>query len=1076
MPASDPIAAYLQLANDLFEGRITETELASAATDLPSLDKNLLDQLAQSTESFSMTQPRYGWAISRVAQQAAVSQDNDLLLQSLAAWNLARACNQWSQPKRVQEAVTLARGGFGLLNEAGWLAACDWQENALAWTKPNFTEAVQALKDALHGLESRGLTQFMPECRLSLAYAQILIGEHAEAMRNIQLSEEVYGMRGDDINQARCWLNQASSLRRQDHFEEAHQKLEQALAVFERRNSITDQAKARYQMALGHLLQLDDLSQAVAQFKKAANLFESTELDLWEGMCINSLGSVYLFTGELTLADKYYQQAEEIFARHEILGLLADNFNDHGEVNILRGRSQASIEQYKQSIAINEKLGSHLSAAIVTTNLGKAYGQNGRYQDALFYLERAAEQLEVTHSHMRLGTCEKYMALLWSRLGQPAMAHKYLDRSAAHYEMAGQKALLADTSNYRASAFFQQGRHHQAIEALEQSLHIAESIGIRPQAALAKYLLGEALLQTDRRDEGLRHLEQARSDFADMGMTPELAACLISLGSYRVSNSEPERARSAFEEALQLSGKTLPEIDWRGNIELGHLAEPQGNIESAIEFYRLGMDAFGQIHHNFLQPALAGSYAQAPARTFDRVITVTSKADPASDTLRFIEQTKASTLLRSLAHGNSFLRDSTTQELDDLKAEIDLLRNELRTSFEGANTLQSALGSRKLREQLKNKIAQYDDSKASLERKGLPNGSPVLFPHVFNPDIFRTKATTLLAENWIALEYYITEGDLITVMVSPHECQVFSGVLSNRFWMALDACDQARRNARPPLQSDMEILGRHLIPASVMDTLTPDTVLLIAPHRRLHQVPWAALLPESATQPLVCLCTPCVVPSLQSLMLLWGRKESTQKKDRSNGLLVGLSSFQGRYDELPMVREEVSALASTAGADVQLFEEENATWENLMASRASEDWSRFAWLHVATHFSSDRHTGRVSRIALHGGDIWLDQLRDLSPLPELVSLSACNSNDSFLYEGDERLDLQTTCLIGGAQSVIGSAWALPDQSAAELTLLFYEHYLSGLSPANAVARAQRQFIENGRDLSTWASFHCAGIP
>ena len=137
-------------------------------------------------------------------------------------------------------------------------------------------------------------------------------------------------------------------------------------------------------------------------------------------MCSNNLGSIHLFTGELTLADKYYEEAEAVFTRHDIQGLLADNLNDHGEVNILRGKPRTSIEQFKQSVAINEKLDAQLSAAVGVTNLGKAYGQLGRYQDALHYLEQAIERLGSLNSHLRLGTCEKYAALIWSQLGQPA--------------------------------------------------------------------------------------------------------------------------------------------------------------------------------------------------------------------------------------------------------------------------------------------------------------------------------------------------------------------------------------------------------------------------------------------------------------------------------------------------------------------------------------------------------------------------------------------------------------------------------------------------------------------------------
>jgi hypothetical protein len=43
-------------------------------------------------------------------------------------------------------------------------------------------------------------------------------------------------------------------------------------------------------------------------------------------------------------------------------------------------------------------------------------------------------------------------------------------------------------------------------------------------------------------------------------------------------------------------------------------------------------------------------------------------------------------------------------------------------------------------------------------------------------------------------------------------------------------------------------------------------------------------------------------------------------------------------------------------------------------------------------------------------------------------------------------------------------------------VLFYDFYISGMSPAQAAAQAQRRFIEDGRESKTWASFVCAGAP
>ena len=119
MSTDGSLLLYRQLADDLFEGKVTEDTLTAAVVHLPPFDKNILDELAKLAETFYSTRPRLGWAVCQVAQVAAASQGCDLFLQSLAAWHLGRACNQWTQPKRVNEAIWLARHGFEELNDCG---------------------------------------------------------------------------------------------------------------------------------------------------------------------------------------------------------------------------------------------------------------------------------------------------------------------------------------------------------------------------------------------------------------------------------------------------------------------------------------------------------------------------------------------------------------------------------------------------------------------------------------------------------------------------------------------------------------------------------------------------------------------------------------------------------------------------------------------------------------------------------------------------------------------------------------------------------------------------------------------
>jgi tetratricopeptide (TPR) repeat protein len=1082
MSRSNPATAYLDLANKLFENVVSERDLSAITSRLPPLSEDILHKLAHHAEEAGLLEPRRGWTIAAIGDSAANSQKRDLIVRSMAAWYLGRTCNQWTRPKRVVAAIGRAREGFIKLNQPGWVAACDWQLNALSWTKPDFKQATWELKQALEDMQKANFYDFIPQCRLSLAFALILIGKFDEAHENILASEATFSAQKDTLNQARCWRIEAGRLRRMARFDEAIDLLRKANEVFVDKNAFLDVASVHNQLGLIHMLRTDDLAVALSHFEQAAQIYAQADLDLWQAACKTSIGAIYSQYGDFSKAEESYREARASFIRHDVLGLLADNLNDSGKLNTLRGFPRIAVEEFKRAEELDEKLGSSLSAAIQMINLGEVYGQIGRYQDALHHLERAADRLKQFNNPLLMGTCENYTALIWWRLGQLSLAHEHLDKATIHYQEAKQTAYLSLVQNFRASLFVEQGALEKAIECLKDSLQIAEAHGIRPHAALARRLLGEAYLRTGQYEDAQNYLERALRDFTEMEMAMERAATLVSLGVYYTQTSAIDKARSAFKAALQASKNSFPEVDWRAHTGQACLAEKHGEITTALREYRWGEEALSKVRSNFWQPALAGSYLQSPSLFYDKAVLLAIKADNSHDVIHFIENNKATTLLHLITASRIPTEDKKSQELNDLRAEINWLQEQLRVSYDRSNPIMSSRRSRQLHTHLVDKIKQYDSLMARLERQGSSDHTATILPQVFDLSVFRELIERSAGKSWVALDFYLTEDQLVVGVVTPDSCQSQSAVLSPRIKIALDESLKARRNMTSLSKSDLKVLGDFFIPHSVAEILTPDTCLLLAPHRTLHGLPWGALQHGSFSQPLACVCTPNIIPSLHSLVLLLERHLSNPASTRDHGLVIGLSEFRGAYQELPFVKSEIDAIQAKMGPSTKVLRENEASWENvqgLVASGGSRNpggLSCFTWLHIASHVLSDVHTGRLSGIALWDGDIWLDQLLDLAPLPRMVTFSACNSIYSVIYQGDEHVGLPTTCMTAGAQSIVGSIRPIPDRLATEFMIDFYGHYLDGLRPSQAVVHAQRQMIERGVDAASWASFVSVGVP
>jgi CHAT domain-containing protein len=257
----------------------------------------------------------------------------------------------------------------------------------------------------------------------------------------------------------------------------------------------------------------------------------------------------------------------------------------------------------------------------------------------------------------------------------------------------------------------------------------------------------------------------------------------------------------------------------------------------------------------------------------------------------------------------------------------------------------------------------------------------------------------------------------------------------------------------------------------VLEKLTPNSVLLIAPHRQLNHFPWSAL--SAGGEPLVGRSIPVVVPSLQSLAALMARPKSKTRFDK--GLLLAVSAFNGRHEPLPFTVEETKSLLRLYPKSDTLLGEET-TWSALLGLAEASGLSSYAFLHVASHAFADGVSGRLSGLAMFDRDVWVDELWDCAPFPALVTLSACSGSKSRLYDGDEQVGLAATFLAAGARHVVASLWPVKDEEAAGLMKTFYSYLLLGNSVSLALALAQRAAAQNGKAVSHWAGFRCTGLP
>lgn len=139
-------------------------------------------------------------------------------------------------------------------------------------------------------------------------------------------------------------------------------------------------------------------------------------------------------------------------------------------------------------------------------------------------------------------------------------------------------------------------------------------------------------------------------------------------------------------------------------------------------------------------------------------------------------------------------------------------------------------------------------------------------------------------------------------------------------------------------------------------------------------------------------------------------------------------------------------------------------------------------VHVSTHFKISTLQFDQSKLFLGDGSHYslqelIGMYGDLSDI-DLLTLSACNSVTDSKFEGKEFEGLGATFQRKGVKAVLGTLWAVEDESTASLMQQFYKHRgeQRKMSKAQALQEAQKVMLasEKWRHPYYWSGFVLMG--
>jgi CHAT domain-containing protein len=180
---------------------------------------------------------------------------------------------------------------------------------------------------------------------------------------------------------------------------------------------------------------------------------------------------------------------------------------------------------------------------------------------------------------------------------------------------------------------------------------------------------------------------------------------------------------------------------------------------------------------------------------------------------------------------------------------------------------------------------------------------------------------------------------------------------------------------------------------------------------------------------------------------------------------------------LPWAQREARAIGRLLGLEARDVRERGAASERFLKQAPLDS---FGVLHLAAHARADAAFPERSAVFLSPGDEredgWLQppEIAALNLQGRLVVLSACESAEGSLLQGEGPLSLARAFFAGGAGGVVATRWPLRDDDAAFLMERFYRSLAEGKHVGAALRQARRDAMAEGLPAAAWAGVTSLG--
>ncbi len=202
---------------------------------------------------------------------------------------------------------------------------------------------------------------------------------------------------------------------------------------------------------------------------------------------------------------------------------------------------------------------------------------------------------------------------------------------------------------------------------------------------------------------------------------------------------------------------------------------------------------------------------------------------------------------------------------------------------------------------------------------------------------------------------------------------------------------------------------------------------------------------------------------------------SYNSKSISNNQFASNAERKG-FASLPYAKDEIKGISEFFKS--QVFTDYNANKKSFIKQLGDN-----SIMHLAMHAEMNNENPMSSKLIFsessygsNDGMMMASDIYNMNINSRLIVLSACNTGDGKLRNGEGVMSLARAFLYAGCPSVVMTLWSVEDKAGSDLMISFYNYLSKGYSKDKALQLAKIDYIHNSSASKSHPYYWAAYVP